>query len=200
VVTQAVTLAREWIVSLLALQMEIPWLQKEKRLELEKALGAAAESIKENSTTSPPIWWHKLPQQRAMAESWGFITELRNDVAHCGMKENPASISSIEKRAQKLPEKLQNLLQGVSDSSIRSHSIVIDVKDIYGDVAKLDKLDAYLDEILEKAGDGKDVVLTGQAPIWLYLKAAHALHGKAKRLYYKSPSADIVTVFDHDPR
>jgi hypothetical protein len=32
----------------------------------------------------------------------------------------------------------------------------------------------------ERASEG--VVLTGVAPVWLYLKVAHALHGKARRL------------------
>jgi len=29
---------------------------------------------------------------------------------------------------------------------------------------------------------GKDVILTGQAPIWLYLKIAHELHGIVKSI------------------
>ncbi|HWO42691.1 MAG TPA: CRISPR-associated protein Csx3 [Candidatus Eisenbacteria bacterium] len=33
----------------------------------------------------------------------------------------------------------------------------------------------------------RSVVLTGQAPIWMYLRIAHALHGKARRLLYSSP-------------
>ena len=43
------------------------------------------------------------------------------------------------------------------------------------------------------------VLLTGQAPIWLYLKIAHALHGKARRLIYRSPVTGDVVIFDHDP-
>ncbi|MGH8007324.1 MAG: CRISPR-associated protein Csx3, partial [Candidatus Binatia bacterium] len=44
-----------------------------------------------------------------------------------------------------------------------------------------------------------DVVLTGAGPVWLYLKIAHALHGKAKKLIYRSPVTDDVVIFDHDP-
>lgn len=40
---------------------------------------------------------------------------------------------------------------------------------------------------VRKAGSGNEVVLTGAAPVWLYLKIAHALHGKAKKLIYRSP-------------
>jgi hypothetical protein len=42
-------------------------------------------------------------------------------------------------------------------------------------------------------------VLTGAAPVWLYLKAAHALHGKARTLVYTSPASGDVVVFDHNP-
>jgi hypothetical protein len=43
------------------------------------------------------------------------------------------------------------------------------------------------------------VVLTGQAPVWLYLKVAHALHGKARKLIYASPVTGEIVIFDHDP-
>jgi CRISPR-associated protein (Cas_csx3) len=46
---------------------------------------------------------------------------------------------------------------------------------------------------------GNEVVLTGAAPVWLYLKIAHALHGKATRLLYRSPVTGDVVIFDHDP-
>jgi len=49
------------------------------------------------------------------------------------------------------------------------------------------------------AGEGNEVVLTGAAPVWLYLKIAHALHGKAKKLIYRSPVTGDVVIFDHSP-
>lgn len=41
--------------------------------------------------------------------------------------------------------------------------------------------------------------LLSSAPVWLYLKIAHALHGKAKKLVYRSPVTGDVVIFDHDP-
>lgn len=76
---------------------------------------------------------------------------------------------------------------------------VIDLKAIYGETAKLAELPRYLEEVLAQAGDGRRVVLTGQAPVWLYLKVAHALHGKARTLVYTSPASGDVVVFDHNP-
>jgi hypothetical protein len=40
-------------------------------------------------------------------------------------------------------------------------------------------------------------VLTGAAPVWLYLKIAHALHDKARKLIYRSPVTGDVVIFDH---
>ena len=77
--------------------------------------------------------------------------------------------------------------------------ITIDVSTFYTDTAKLSELDSYLQKAKELAGEGNDVVLTGQAPVWLYLKIAHALHGKARRLIYRSPVTGDVVVFDHTP-
>ena len=77
--------------------------------------------------------------------------------------------------------------------------IVVDLKTLYGEIAKLSILPQYLEQALALAGEGQEVVLTGAAPVWLYLKVAHALHGKAKRLIYRSPVVRDVVVFDHDP-
>lgn len=41
-----------------------------------------------------------------------------------------------------------------------------------------------------------DVILTGAGPVWGYLVIAHSLHGRAVRVKYAAPNADI-TVFSH---
>ena len=77
--------------------------------------------------------------------------------------------------------------------------VLIDLKGIYADTAKLALLPEYVEKALELAGEGNEVVLTGAGPVWLYLKIAHALHGKAKKLVYRSPVAGDVVIFDHNP-
>jgi hypothetical protein len=76
---------------------------------------------------------------------------------------------------------------------------VVDLKALYGEQAKLGELPAYLEKVKALAGEGNEIVLTGQAPVWLYLKVAHALHGKARKLIYSSPVTGEVMIFDHDP-
>jgi hypothetical protein len=77
--------------------------------------------------------------------------------------------------------------------------IVLDLKMLYGETAKLNELSVYLTKALELAGEGNEIILTGPAPVWLYLKIAHALHGKARKLSYRSPVTGDVVIFDHDP-
>ncbi len=79
--------------------------------------------------------------------------------------------------------------------------ILIDLSELYTDTgtAKLARLDEYAARAREMAGQGNDVVLTGPGPVWLYLKIAHALHGTARSLRYRSPVTGDVTIFDHNP-
>lgn len=78
--------------------------------------------------------------------------------------------------------------------------ILIDLSELFVETAKLAQLPDYERAALDLAGEGQEVVLTGGAPIWLYLRIAHALHGKARKLWYRSPVTGDLVVFDHDPR
>ena len=65
--------------------------------------------------------------------------------------------------------------------------------------AKLADLPSYEARVRDIVPPGADVTLTGHAPVWLYLRLAHALHGRARTLTYDSPLTGPVVVFDHDP-
>lgn len=80
-----------------------------------------------------------------------------------------------------------------------TRNCIIDLKGLYTDTAKLADLPTYIAEAQRLAGQGNEVVLTGAGPVWLYLKIAHALHGKVKKLTYRSPVTGDVVIFDHDP-
>lgn len=80
-------------------------------------------------------------------------------------------------------------------------TVVIQLDSFYMNTqaAKLSDIPSYLNQARELAGKGNNIVLTGAAPVWLYLKIAHALHGKARKLIYRSPVTGDVTIFDHSP-
>lgn len=77
--------------------------------------------------------------------------------------------------------------------------IEINLETFYQNTAKLSDLDSYIQKAKKLAGEGNDIILTGAAPVWLYLKIAHALHGKARKLIYRSPVTGDVVIFDHSP-
>ncbi|MEK7675641.1 MAG: CRISPR-associated protein Csx3 [Verrucomicrobiota bacterium] len=66
--------------------------------------------------------------------------------------------------------------------------------------AKLADLPAYEAAVLAQVPPGADVTLTGKAPVWLYLRIAHALHGRVRVLTYDSPVTGTVEIFNHNPR
>ena len=76
---------------------------------------------------------------------------------------------------------------------------LINLSTLYTKNAKLSDLNSYIQKAQSLAGEGNDVILTGQAPVWLYLKIAHALHGKVRKLIYRSPVTGDVVIFDHSP-
>jgi len=65
--------------------------------------------------------------------------------------------------------------------------------------AKLVRLEEYVQAVINAVPAGGDAVLTGPAPVWLYLRIAHALHGRCRRLFYTSPVSGEVLIFDHTP-
>jgi hypothetical protein len=77
--------------------------------------------------------------------------------------------------------------------------ILIDLDTFYIESAKLSVLPTYIEKALKQAGEGNEIILTGKAPVWLYLAVAHALHGKATKLTYRSPVTGDVVIFDHNP-
>lgn len=77
--------------------------------------------------------------------------------------------------------------------------IVVDLGTFYEESAKLSALPTYIEKALKQACEGNEIILTGKAPVWLYLSVAHALHGKAKKLTYQSPVTGDVVIFDHNP-
>ncbi len=198
---QAILLAREWIVSWMALQRgDGDWLDSNYRVqEIEEALNKASRRLRGESVEVPK-WFDELPKSKEVADLWNSLTQLRNDVAHCGMRKNPTLISRIEQRVKEIPSQLKALTGDLPERVLYGGRVAIDLKSLYGEVAKLDELPIYLERAKELAGEGNEIVLTGQAPVWLYLAVAHALHGKARRLLYTSPTTGEVIIFDHTAR
>ena len=81
-------------------------------------------------------------------------------------------------------------------------AMILDLSTLYAATgsARLADLPAYEARVKELVPPGSDVTMTGPAPIWLYLRVAHTLHGWVKGLVYDSPVTGPVQIFDHDAR
>lgn len=80
--------------------------------------------------------------------------------------------------------------------------MTLDLSTLYAatEQAKLADLPKYEAAALAQVPPGADVTLTGHAPVWLYLRLAHVLHGRARILAYDSPVTGLVEIFNHNPR
>ena len=79
--------------------------------------------------------------------------------------------------------------------------MTLDLSTLYSTTgtAKLADLPAYEARVNELVPPGADVTLGGNGPVWLYLRLAHVLHGRARKLFYDSPVTGLVEIFNHDP-
>lgn len=79
--------------------------------------------------------------------------------------------------------------------------MTVDISTLYAatGTAKLAELPAYEARVKQLVPPGADVILTGPGPVWLYLRVAHTLHGRARILRYDSPVTGPVEIFNHNP-
>ena len=77
--------------------------------------------------------------------------------------------------------------------------IVIDLSTFYTSRARFSELSSYRQKAIDLAGNDKEVVLTGVAPVWLYLDIANALHGRVKSLIYRNPVTGDAVIGDYAP-
>ena len=80
---QAITLAREWLISLVLVRVGGDMFRDDHRADAEKLLNGY----------SSPISKLELPDYDALCEIWEKIRKLRNDVAHAGMR-SPAALAT----------------------------------------------------------------------------------------------------------
>jgi len=91
-IVQAMTLAREWVVSYHLHKEGRDWRSRKEREQMEKRLG---ESLQQDSL-------------------WSKIAEIRNDLAHCGFgraEGQVLSAASVRQNAEKVVEQIEQLAQ-----------------------------------------------------------------------------------------
>lgn len=199
----AITVFREWVVSRacrLAGLSDAELIDEKRRGQIEAQLGRHLhDKIDRPAPDRPAVSdaWLQGPESRELLDLWTRLPHLRNDVDHAGMKKEDKSASALIKNITSLV--LTEPAAG-SGHDAATH-ITLDISTLYAatGTAKLADLPLYEQQARDAVPPGAEVTLTGAGPVWLYLKIGHALHGRARRLFYDSPVTGNVLVFDHSP-
>jgi len=79
--------------------------------------------------------------------------------------------------------------------------MLLDISTLYAATGtpKLAELPVYEAQAKHLVPPSCEVTLAGNGPIWLYLRLAHTLHGRARKLFYDSPVTGPIEIFNHDP-
>lgn len=101
---QAVTLAREWVISKMCLFWGKNPADFHAREEVTEALGIWFKKLRSCHDIEGETG--KLPNQ-FIAELWSELINLRNDINHAGMRKNPMPAKAIAEKINKLIPKLE---------------------------------------------------------------------------------------------
>lgn len=116
-IVQAVTLTREWIVSVLALHFEEKIFDnKDGRKEVEKALNNGVKILAKqaiNTISRCDEKLQSLPNKEDLINYWGQITQLRNDIAHVGMNLQPNKAEKLNKLFKRISEFLPQFAESI---------------------------------------------------------------------------------------
>ena len=114
-IVQALSVAREWLPSLLCYRFDLDPMEGENRSEVElllrggKIKDAEGNVIKESKYLQQ---WQSIPkkQRKPLNKLWSGefnLANLRNDVLHAGYRKNPRSAEYILEQSQKIVELLK---------------------------------------------------------------------------------------------
>ncbi|MBW4595327.1 MAG: TIGR02221 family CRISPR-associated protein [Brasilonema angustatum HA4187-MV1] len=115
---QALSMAREWLPSLLCYHFNLDPLDKESREEMELLLNGGKIKDKEDNTIKESRYldeWLKLPKQKKkqLNKLWGGefnLANLRNDVLHAGFRKNPKNAKDILHQTEAIIKELQTII------------------------------------------------------------------------------------------
>lgn len=104
---QAVSLAREWMVSLFLFSTgdTALWLDPQYRKEAEKALSGGVKK-KQGMDYKPSVyspWFESLAEFETCASIWDTVSSLRNDIDHCGMRIQKTRAKRMKEKVQEVP-------------------------------------------------------------------------------------------------
>lgn len=115
---QALSLAREWLPSLLCYHFQVDPLDKKIREDMELLLsgGKTPPDEQGNKRESPRLMEYKSSiskqKRKQISNLWGGqfnLSNLRNDVLHSGFRKNPKVAAEIVQQTEKIIQELQEI-------------------------------------------------------------------------------------------
>jgi len=101
---QCVSLAREWIVSLVCIRNG--WEPINERSRAEIFLNAVYEALKRPNPEIIP-----KPEMVEIYKIWGELRDIRNDIDHCGMKKQPMPTETLKNNIVGIVDKLSETVE-----------------------------------------------------------------------------------------
>lgn len=113
---QAVSLAREWLITWVMFQVgETDFFDLRQREAVADLMSKEAQRLKEakkSKVNFQPIFLKGIPEITTVLGDWLSLTGVRNDIDHAGMRENAQPAASLIKSIRKLCSKLSRLSVG----------------------------------------------------------------------------------------
>jgi hypothetical protein len=110
---QVIILAREWLVTLVAYRLG--WHMIADRKSAEDALNSGAKALEDNQPL-PTLASQISTNTTDLFKVWSSLGDLRNDVAHTGMRSAPRKTSKIIQSSEELYNRLSTLALELLDS------------------------------------------------------------------------------------
>ena len=110
---QAVSLAREWLVSWVMIQLGMVNITKlSARQRIENVVGGEAHDFlnaKQTGQTFTPVFLASLQNVENILSLWLELTDVRNDIDHAGMRENPRKPEDLIQQIELCIDKINHL-------------------------------------------------------------------------------------------
>jgi CRISPR-associated DxTHG motif protein len=113
-IVQCLSLAREWVPSLLCMHFGIDPMDERLREGMELLLSGGKKKDSSGNTIESPYLsqWHSVPEGKRLVQLWGnsfFLANLRNDVLHSGFRKKPKEPSEIRDQTRKIVIELDQI-------------------------------------------------------------------------------------------
>ena len=109
---QAITLAREWLISWGCYQLNKDWISESERYEVEKMMGEW-QLAKREKRNLPDLPISNVKHGAKSIELFNDLHDLRNDLAHCGMRPDPRRANRAITQVKNIVERLNDFIRDI---------------------------------------------------------------------------------------